>query len=184
MSDNTEAIGELKQGYIDKAKEQLSNISMADPHELAVITDAIKDMAIAEKECMEAAYYKAVTEAMEERGEDERMYYRPYMRMGYTPSYDNAVNNVARYADNAWRMDEPRDPEAEHYGRPYSDWRRARRNYTATHSEADRASMEATGSQYLSTTIEAMRDMWANADTTLKKRMKDELTNFIAGLAV
>ena len=184
MSDKTEAIDELKQGYIDKAKEQLSNIVAADPHELAVITDAIKDMAIAKKECMEAKYYEAVTKAMEEHEEDELMYYRPYVRMGYTPSYDNAVNNVARYSDNAWRMNEHHDPEVEHYGRSYSDWRRARRNYTATHSEVDRASMEATGGKYLTTTIEAMREMWDNADATLKKRMKDELTNFIAGLAV
>lgn len=184
MSDKTKELSELKQGYIDAAKAQLADLSCANPQEMTVITDAIKDMAIAEKECHEAAYYEAIVKAMEEQDKEERMYYRPYMRMGYTPSYDNAVNNVSRYADNAWRMDDTRDPETEHYGRPYSDWRRARRNYTTTHSEADRASMEATGSQYLSTTIEAMREMWAGADTTLKKRMKDELTNFVAGLTV
>lgn len=60
--------------------ELLKGIDCADTEECGKVTDMIKDLAKAEKDCLEAEYYKKVIEAMdEESGEEDSL----SERMGY-----------------------------------------------------------------------------------------------------
>ena len=69
MSEYAEKLCDLKRDLIDHVTEYTSNgyddICASELHEAI---DMIKDLAIAEKECAEAAYFHAVTDAMDSAG--------------------------------------------------------------------------------------------------------------------
>lgn len=198
MDDKLRDLCYIEDAYISWAKNQIANgPNHVKTEELDSIADAIKDISEAKKYCCEAKYYEAVVEAMEE-SEDEREYYRPSYRMGYRPPmYYGNVNGVysnattAPYMNNAWRMDNDipddvsymrshqYDPDAEHYGRVYSDWKRAKRNYTATRSESDREVMENEGLKHIVNAVSSLREMWSDADPQLRQRMKTDLSNLM-----
>lgn len=191
MDDKLKDLCYIEDAYISWAKAQIANgPDHVKTEELDSIADAIKDISEAKKYCCEAKYYEAVVEAMDE-SEDELEYYRPSYRMGYRPPmyYGNAT--TAPYMNNAWRMDNDipddmmstrgrqYDPDGEHYGRVYSDWKRAKRNYTTTHSEADREMMESEGMKHIVNAVSSLREMWADADPQLRQRMKTDLANLM-----
>lgn len=67
-------LNELKHDLIDAAKAEMAKgIEQVNTEEMGEVVDMIKDLASAEKDCMEAAYYETVTEAMTDG--DERMGY-------------------------------------------------------------------------------------------------------------
>lgn len=199
MEDKLKDLCYIEDAYISWAKNQIANGSnRLKREELDSIADAIKDISEAKKHCCEAQYYEAVVKAMEE-SEDEREYYQPGYRMGYRPpmyygSLNTAYSNdtTAPFMNNAWRMQNDisddtsgkrngmSDPDAERYGRVYSDWKRAKRNYTATHNETDRAEMEVEGMKHLVNVIASLREMWEDADPQLRQRMKTDLTTLMA----
>ena len=155
-----------------------SGIERINPNDMAVITDAIKDLAEAEESCHEAEYYKSVVKAMNE-GSSEEMYYRP-MRMGYNPNL-YANDTTSPYMDNRWRMD---DTMANRYGRAYSEYRKARRNYTDTHNETDKADMDTMATRYLANATNSIQDMWNEADAELKMKIKSDLTKLVSTMNV
>lgn len=73
--------------------ELLKGVECADTEECGKVTDMIKDLAKAEKDCLEAEYYKTVIEAMdEESGEDSLS-----DRLGYNR---NRSSSTGRYTSN------------------------------------------------------------------------------------
>ena len=192
MEDKTKELEAIKSQLISSFREALNkgirNISACDLREMA---DAIKDITEAMSKCYEAEYYKSVTKAMEERDdpEYEKYYYHPpYPRMGY-----DAPKATAPYRDNAWRMNRDwsmnnaewrSDPETERYGRTYSDYRKARKNYTETHNENDRTMMKETASRHVDNTIASIQEMWNEADPELKSRMKTSLSKLVNEMQV
>lgn len=82
-------ICKIKKDLIENLKAEINMVGFdkMDTMETGQIIDMIKDLAEAEKSCMEACYYKKVVEAMEEAEED------PDGRMGY---------NTRRYANGRY----------------------------------------------------------------------------------
>ena len=68
-------ISDIKHDLIDAAKAQFAQgVECVDTEEMGEVIDMIKDLAQAEKSCMEAAYYEMVCEAMQ--GEESYGYDR------------------------------------------------------------------------------------------------------------
>lgn len=200
MSDETKALKEIKDRLVTEFNAALSRgAETVDTHEMGEVADAIKDMSESIAKCYEAKYYEAVTKAMEkgseesewpEEDENYRMYYyRPPMpRMGY-----DATMVTAPYRNNAWRMDDRSsmdygdrsyDPETERYGRTYSDYKKARRNYTDTKSETDRMRMNDTATMHIDNTIASLHEMWNDAEPAMRARMKENLTKLVNEMVV
>ena len=70
--------------------------------------------------------------------------------------------------------------EDEQYGKSYNRFRKAKRHYTKTHSEADKQKMKDASNQHMVETVATLREMWDDADPDLRKRMKADLTNLMA----
>lgn len=69
---DTKCICEMGETITSIVKSELAKgVECIDTHELGEAIDMIKDLAEAEKYCLESKYYKAVTKAMHERSEDE-----------------------------------------------------------------------------------------------------------------
>lgn len=82
-------ICKIKKDLIENLKAEINMVGFdkMDTMETGQIVDMIKDLAEAEKSCMEACYYKKIVDAMEEAEED------PDGRMGY---------NTRRYANGRY----------------------------------------------------------------------------------
>ena len=218
--------------------------------------DMVKDLCDAEKNLWKAAYYKAVTKAMEEyEGEDMpsmddegRMGYdhwrnasgryarkgtghwtpihggrsgypwpaegdwRPEFDKGYMmnqypdmmgypndgssnqsrggSNYNSGSSNQSSGAANSGNMSGGRmgysDPDMERimsderHGRPYKDWKLARRHYTETRSEGDKHEMSEHAKEHMADTVMTLKEMWDEADPQLREKMKKDLTNLMA----
>lgn len=102
----TDKIKDTKDRLVDALNGQVANgIESLDADEAGKVTDMIKDLAEAEKECWEACYYKSIVEAMDkESKESERMGYDAWRyangeyapkgrgTRGYTPVYYDGMN--------------------------------------------------------------------------------------------
>lgn len=114
-------ICELKDKLILGAKEAMSKgIQNVSTGEMSQVTDMIKDLAEAEKECWEALYYKSIVEAMNEEKEMGEM----NGRMGY----DNWRYSSGRFAPtghghrSGYRPGEEIDPWMMAEGFGENDW--------------------------------------------------------------
>lgn len=104
-------------------------------------------------------------------------------RGGYSPDRYHARMMGDRIGDDedAWGEDEDWDP---HHGEAFNRFRKAKRHYTETHSEADRQKMKDHANEHLMESMSTLREIWDNADPDLKKRMKADLTKFTTELNV
>ncbi len=178
---------------IEKGKE-LCCSTYEETQAMGEVVDMIKDLAEAEKECMEACYYKSIIEAMEEESEKEpedrewgevfgynnRRYssgrYAPSGRgyMGYTPSY-NMMDNP----ENRDNYHKSQIGTTSRYGYSYNQYRDAKRHYTESNSLEEKHKMSEHAKEHLDDTVMTMRDIWKDADPELKTRMKNELTKLV-----
>ena len=190
---NLEQVKHIKQTLLSALEGQLSNgVENVGAYEAGLVADIIKDLAETEMLCYKAKYYKSVSDAMEDYDEDEadwnedlRMGYsrnsypaprmrRPSYRMGYMPMDDGRsygdvdYPNMNRYYDDAAR-----------YGRSYNEYRRARRNYTETHSDSDKKDMDMMGERHVKNAIDSIKDIWAQADPNLKMQMKNDIAHLV-----
>lgn len=69
-----------------------------------------------------------------------------------------------------------RDPR---YGEEYNRYRKMRRHYTETKSPEDKKEMSEHAEKHLHDTIESFKDIWADAEPEMKRKMKEDLTKFI-----
>lgn len=208
-----ENICEMKKRLVDIVETELKgDLAAIDAHELGEVVDMIKDLAEVEKLCHEACYYESVVEAMNEYDDypmyNDRMGYprgrnakgQFMSRRGYEPDSDRM--HRGRYPmmdgkdarsgyDSDWRMDEPHTRPGEspedwddHYGRPFNQFRKARRHYTETHSESDKVKMKQHAMEHMNDMIATMREIYDDADPDLKKKMKTDLTKFATEMTV
>lgn len=202
METKVKTICEMKEKLMDAAKAKLDmGIANVDCHEMGAAIDMIKDLAEAEKSCLEAHYYKTVVEAMEEGGEERLGYTRP--REPWTKRFKPMVDQepyIDEYLDqHAGRYDmrmgyedtPPRNDRGEfrrendsRYGRAYRDYQSARRHYTTTNSPMDKEAMTTHATEHVADTIATIREIWRTADTDLKKRMKTDFTNLLGEMTV
>lgn len=109
--DKIKDLKETKEKLVDALKGNLATgIENVDTKEAGEVTDMIKDLAEAEKECWEAAYYESIVKAMKDDGEkmgyDDWRYasgrFAPKGKGtydGYTPDYPTVYSNMG-YTDD------------------------------------------------------------------------------------
>lgn len=99
-----------------------------------------------------------------------------YMReamMGYSPNKMMSERSV-----DSWNDADPR------YGKAYNEYRTRRRHFTETKSMDDKKEMELHAEEHVRDTIATIRDIWHDADPTLKKRMKEDFTKLVGEMTI
>lgn len=203
-------ICEMKENITTFAKNAIEG-DKADLDSAGKLVDMIKDLAKAEKDCWEACYYKTVVEAMTE-GDDERAGYDHFRyssgrfapkghghRSGYIPEEsfrDHRMwdgNDRMGYPNNSTsgggRMGSEhfsgtRSGYSDEYGSSYGRYRDSRRHYHESRSQADKEEMSHHAKEYLAESVSTMREIWADADPDMKKKMKEELSGLCKELGM
>lgn len=104
-------------------------------------------------------------------------------RMGYTPSgqgnRSQSGNNVPNMGGRGGYTD-----GMSRYGRPYEDWRMAKRSYTETHSQEDKDRMNEHANEHIMASITSIREIFNAADPEMKRRVRQDLTSLVNELNV
>lgn len=121
---------------------------------------------------------------------DGDMYPEDYMNeaiMGYTDNQggnrmntsqgQNMRGSGSRNMNMGYTDDMQLDPR---YGLAYNEYRKGRRHYTETKSPSDKKEMETHAEEHVRDTIATIRDIWSDADPSLKKRMKEDFTKLVS----
>ena len=187
---------EMKETLIKWAKSEIERgPENVDAGEMGQVIDMIKDLAVAEEKCIKACYYEAILKEMghEEKGD------RAYMdRMGYDgkkkfmpPKYREDEPMADMYWLDNMRMGYPKrnamgcfksgyDGEMDdRYGRPYNEYKEAKRHYTETKSPTDKEEMDRHANEHVMDTIATIREIYKAADPELRTRIKGDLTKLI-----
>lgn len=59
---------------------------------------------------------------------------------------------------------------------------RARKHYTETHSERDKAEMKEHANQHIMDSINSIREIWDASDPDVKQQIRTNLTNMISAM--
>lgn len=158
-------LNDIKHTLIEAVKMELANgVELANTEELGAVVDMIKDIAEAEESCMEACYYEVVTEAMTDDGKSgyDRWRYssgrfapKGSGTYGYLPSSDVMT------------------AEPMNYDRPVRS--NGSYGYTRTMGIHNGKSSK----EEVESAIETMGEIWADADTDLRKKMKTHLQDLL-----
>lgn len=225
-SGSYDEICELKKDLVKIFASELhtKGVNDLDTKDCAEVADMIKDLAEAEKACMEACYYETIVKAMERADEEDdddgrmgynsrhyangrfapkgrgtRMGYIPNMMMQYpyiygyindpdfedkmaerygyqTSGAGNRSQSGSRMGYDDWDWDLDDDPKQ---SREYNEYKRAKRHYTESKSPADKQQMDEHAMKHMNQAIDSFREMWKDADPTMRKRMKADLTALV-----
>ena len=173
-----------------------------DTKDCAEVADMIKDLAEAEKACMEACYYETVIKTMEKADEEDeqegRMGYNAYRyangryapkgrgtRRGYTPEmgrmnpylYDPDFEEEMEKGRLGYQGEDPEDDPRQ--SREYNEYKRAKRHYSETKSPEDKRKMDEHAMKHVNQAMDSFREMWRDADPNMRKRMKADLTTLV-----
>lgn len=170
----------IKHKLIDEVSNVLNgDICNIDTHELGEVIDMIKDIAEYERNSHESEYYKSITNAM-------YSYENSSNRMSYIP--DESIRNMMpdykskerydRYMDSANNRIYNKDYD-DKYGKSYNQWVDAKRHYTDTHSESYKNKMDEKATEHMNTMIDSIKNIWREADPTLKQTIKNNMTNLL-----
>lgn len=177
-----------------KMEMGLESVDAEDATVLGELVDMIKDFSEIEKNCYEACYCKSVIEAMDEYDEydeDGRAGYPKRDRMGrYAPKRSQTGRDIRTSnermgyipdprADWHWKDDRMDDPDKERYGKPFSEYRMAKRNFTSSHSEQDKQKMKDSANEHVMSSIATLREIWDSADPELRTRMKADMQKLV-----
>lgn len=155
-------IKDTKDRLVDALNGEIAKgVEKVDAEEAGAITDMIKDLAEAEKECWEACYYKSIVEAMEadndKMGYDRYRYtngeFAPKPTRGYTPIYANDGNFYDDLSDHMMG---------------YTD--------TGTHTGNSRMGNRM---GYDKDPVDELAELWQEADHDTKVRMKSALEEMV-----
>lgn len=102
-------------------------------------------------------------------------------RMSGSSSNRSQSGNRMGYTDDWRMMDEGWD---DRYGRPFNQFRQAKRHYTETHSEKDKEKMKEHANEHMMETMTTMREIYDSADPDMKKRMKTDLAELVNKMTV
>ena len=191
---------EMKETLTKWAKAQMDmGAEHVDNEEMGKVIDMIKDLAEAEEKCIKACYYEAMLKEMdhEEKGDqtymdrmgydgkkkfmppkhhvDEPMgdlYWQDNMRMGFPRG--RSRDSMGRYKSGY--SDDMRD---DRYGRPYNEYKEAKRHYTETKSPTDKEEMDRHANEHVMDTIATIREIYKTADPELRTRIKGDLTKLV-----
>lgn len=195
---------DLKKDLINIFASELhtKGVDDLDTKDCAEVADMIKDLAEAEKACMEACYYETVIKAMEKADEEEeqegRMGYNAYRyangryapkgrgtRRGYTPEmgmmnpylYDPDFEESMEKGRLGYQGEDPDDDPRQ--SREYNEYKRAKRHYSETKSPEDKRKMDEHAMKHVNQAMDSFREMWRDADPNMRKRMKADLTTLV-----
>lgn len=203
-SGSYDEICELKKDLVKIFASELhtKGVNDLDTKDCADVADMIKDLAEAEKACMEACYYETVIKAMEKADEEEeqegRMGYNAYRyangryapkgrgtRRGYTPEmgmmkpylYDPDFEEEMEKGRFGYQGEDPDDDPRQ--SREYNEYKRAKRHYSETKSPEDKRKMDEHAMKHVNQAMDSFREMWRDADPNMRKRMKADLTTLV-----
>lgn len=98
-------------------------------------------------------------------------------RMSYQPSgAGNRSQSGSKMGYGDWDWDPDDDPKQ---SREYNEYKRAKRHYTETKSPADKQQMDEHAMKHMNQAMDSFREMWKDADPTMRKRMKADLTALV-----
>lgn len=121
----------------------------------------------------------------EESFHDHRMWERENGRLGYPNSNDGSGSNGMRGMGSGSRGNSGnRSGYSDEYGSSYGRYRDSRRHYHESRSQADKEEMSHHAKEYLAESISTMREIWADADPDMKKKMKEELSGLCKELGM
>lgn len=146
-------ICKMKDKLCEYAHQQMQQgLDRVDTREMGAVIDMIKDLAEAEKSCMEADYYESVVEAMEEGGD----------RYGY----DGGGSSVGSRGRSGYRTESP-DGEGGRMGykNQYGNW--------PANPANRRRRMRRRG--YTEESVENIRSMMEEADPARREQLKRDL---------
>ena len=89
-------------------------------------------------------------------------------------------NDRMGYGDSM--MMDPRFEEGKmdsRYGKAYNEYKARRRHYTETKSPEDKKEMETHAEEHVRDTIATIKDIWADAEPNLKRRMREDFTKLL-----
>lgn len=104
--------------------------------------------------------------------------FKDKMRMGYRENSGDYSSGYGAIGNNSKGYNSSR------HGNVYDGYRNAKRYYTETKSMNDKMEMEKYSKEYLTDVLEALKEMWVDAETPHKQQMKDSLTKFVGTLTV
>lgn len=128
-------------------------------------------------------------------GTGNRMTSRPSMKPDYS-TYQNGRDSVMGFSDGKedWmpssmnsRFQDYRGLEGrkyEPYGEAYHEYEDARRHYTESKSMEDKTHMDKKAREHVDNSIMTLKEIWKNADPTLRKEMKSSLTSLVSEMPV
>lgn len=176
------------------------------------IVDMIKDLAQAEKDCMEACYYKTVVGAMDDYGFENEIEIEAEGRMGYdTRRYSNgryAPKGAGHYSPvhgrsgytpmpthmppymmnnsnpHEYRMGYPNTTPRGAYGHSMDNYKNAKRYYTETKDPHHKEQMNQHAKDHVNETIYTFKEIWDDADPELKRDMKGQLSKLVAEMQI
>lgn len=195
-------ICEMKSLLENYVSAQMCDLASAPTKELGEAIDMIKDLA-------EAEYYCKITKAMDDAaaempevapapmGYNTSRYasgrYAPagrghYSNTGHTMGFrpvekeylDDYINSPIAFRESM-RMGyhEPEMTKNNRHGLAYTDWSEARRHYTETKSPADKTEMNAHTNEHLADVMVTVKEMWMEADPTLRTEMKAKIQQLL-----
>lgn len=151
-------LSEIKHDLIDAVKAEVAKgLKEVDTEELGEVVDMIKDLAEAEKACIEACYYETVTDAMTEEDGGER---RGYDRWRYA-SGRYAPKGRGTYGYTPMHMGNWADGHTDTSNGAMRDGARTSERY-GYHA----------GKDGIDGAIEKMGDLWTGADADERGKMK------------
>lgn len=187
-------IEEMKKNLLSELSSYMHDISAADTEEVGAVVDIIKDLTEIAKYCAEKEYYEAVTEAMDNAKYDDILGYTPSRSAGISPKPMNQMRTPGRNYESSMVGDYMRgsmgdfsqgeDSGNDRYGRAYKEYAQAKRYYTESHSEKDKAEMRTQADHHIADMLATFKDIWRDADPEHKKQMKTDLSAFVNQLAV
>lgn len=120
-----------------------------------------------------SAGYTPYLHMMEDGMDDYDMYDEmPYPMTGYRMGYTKGND----------RMDGMETRRPSRYGETYDRYSERRRYYHETKDAESKKQMDESMKEYMADVMENMRDMWKDADPTLRQTMKADLTKMVQQL--
>lgn len=96
-------------------------------------------------------------------------------------SNEDAMVPVYGYRNDDGMMNNRHDDK---YGREFGEYRTAKRNYTETHSKADKDRMDDHANAHIMNSISTIKEIWESANPELRRRIKNDMSNLLSNMNV
>lgn len=180
-------LSKMKEALVDKLYDAFvsdTTLSAIDTDEAGAIFDMIKDIAAAERYQAQACYYSTVTKSMDEESDSYIMGYIPedddwYSKRRMTKSRD--AWNRRKYGRNELDHEYDEDLRSEH-SQYFDDYKADKKYYTESHDASYKIKMDEDADKHLADSVDTIKEIWEDADPTLRNKMKVELVALVNSL--